>query len=78
MAWAHCGVGALTAGLYFLFARRAFRSRTAATLVGLACAAHPFWVINTPALNDGTMTAFLLALGVALLVGSLRRPSADS
>ena len=28
--WGQCGLGALTAGLYFLFARRAFRSLSVA------------------------------------------------
>src|SRR5262245_8373038 len=64
--WIQCGFGALTAALYFLFAHRAFRSRVAATLAGLFCAVHPFWVINTAALNDGTLTAFMLALALYL------------
>src|SRR5271165_6521827 len=33
--WAQCGLGALTAGLYFLFALRAFRSLFVATLTGV-------------------------------------------
>jgi hypothetical protein len=66
--WIQCALGALTAGLYFLFAQRAFRSRVVATLAGLLCAVHPFWVINTAALNDGTVTTFLLALVLYLSV----------
>src|SRR5436309_5626388 len=66
--WIQCGLGALTAGLYFLFAYRAFRSRVVATLAGLLCAVHPFWVINTAALNDGTVTTFVLALVLYLCV----------
>jgi hypothetical protein len=60
--WAQCGLGALTAGLYFLFARRAFRNLIVATLAGLFCALHPFWVIDTAALADGTLISFLVAL----------------
>jgi 4-amino-4-deoxy-L-arabinose transferase-like glycosyltransferase len=65
--WVQCGLGALTAGLYFLFARRVFGNRTAATLAGLFGALHPFWVIDTAAVADGTVATFLLAL--ALFVG---------
>ena len=65
--WVQCGLGALAAGLYFLFARLAFRARPAATLAGLFCALYPYWIINTAALNDGTVTAFMLA--AALLLG---------
>src|SRR5262245_18325454 len=45
--WAQCVLGTLTAGLYFLVARRAFPSRLAALLAGLLCAVHPFWIVNT-------------------------------
>ncbi|HEY7156245.1 MAG TPA: hypothetical protein VH575_19925 [Gemmataceae bacterium] len=62
MRWLQCGLGALTAGLYFLFARRAFRNLLVATLAGLLCALHPFWVLDTAALADGTTATFLLAL----------------
>ena len=62
MRWTQCGLGTLTAGLYFLFARRAFRHRAVATLAGLLCALHPFWVIDTPTLDDGVLASFLLAL----------------
>jgi 4-amino-4-deoxy-L-arabinose transferase-like glycosyltransferase len=67
--WIQCGLGALAAGLYFLFARLAFRSRPVATLAGLLCALYPYWIINTAALNDGTLTAFTLA--AALCLGAL-------
>ena len=60
--WIQCGLGALTAGFYFLFARRAFRSLTAGLLVGLLCALHPFWVVNTAALDDGVLASFLVSL----------------
>jgi hypothetical protein len=66
--WGQCGLGALTAGLYFLFARRAFRSRLVAGLTGLFCALHPFWVIDTAALDDGVLASFLL--GAALFFGA--------
>jgi hypothetical protein len=59
--WIQCGLGALTAGLYFLFARRAFRSRFVGLLAGLFCALYPFWVIGTAELTDGVLTSFLLA-----------------
>jgi hypothetical protein len=68
MRWLQCVLGTLTAGLYFLFARRAFQSRAVAFLTGLLCAVHPFWVLDTPTLADGVTTTFLLAL--ALLLGA--------
>jgi hypothetical protein len=52
----------LTAGLYFLFARRAFNSTAVGLLAGILTAIYPFWVVNTAAINDGTLTAFLLAI----------------
>jgi hypothetical protein len=60
--WAQCLLGVLTAGLYFLIARRAFPSRFVAVLAGLLCASHWFWIISTPALNDGVLATFLLAV----------------
>jgi 4-amino-4-deoxy-L-arabinose transferase-like glycosyltransferase len=62
MRWLQCGLGALTAGLYFLFARRAFRSSLVGVLAGLLCALHPFWILDTAALADGVTATFLLAL----------------
>src|SRR5207248_9276343 len=67
--WIQCAVGALTAGLYFLFGRRAFDSRLVATLAGLLTALHPFWIINTAAINDGTPVAFVL--GLVLFLGTV-------
>jgi hypothetical protein len=64
--WVQCGLGALTAGLYFLFARRVFGNRAVATLAGLFAALHPFWVIDTATVADGTLTSFLLALALFL------------
>jgi len=66
--WGQCILGALTAGLYYLFARRAFRSLAVGALAGMLCALHPFWVVDTAAINDGTLTSFLV--GLALFVGS--------
>jgi hypothetical protein len=60
--WVQCVLGALTAGLYFLIARRAFPSRLVAVLAGLLCAFHPFWIASTPALSDGVLATFLLAV----------------
>ncbi len=66
--WGQCLLGALTAGLYYLFARRAFRSLAVGTLAGVLCALHPFWIVNAAAINDGTLVSFLV--GLALFVGS--------
>lgn len=64
--WLQCGLGALTAACYFLFARRAFWSLGVATLAGLFCALHPFWIVNVAQLEDGVVAGFLLGLCVAL------------
>src|SRR5262245_18842764 len=66
--WVQCVLGSLTAGLYFLFAFVAFRSTPVALLAGLFGALHPFWIINTAAIDDGVLATFLLAL--ALFLGS--------
>jgi 4-amino-4-deoxy-L-arabinose transferase-like glycosyltransferase len=60
--WTQCVLGALTAGLYFLIARRAFPSRLVAVVAALLCAIHPFWIANTPEINDGVLATFLLAV----------------
>jgi hypothetical protein len=60
--WLQCGFGTATAGLYFLFARRAFRSRAVGVLAGLAVAVHPFAVISCAEIQDGVLASFLLAL----------------
>jgi Dolichyl-phosphate-mannose-protein mannosyltransferase len=70
--WIQCGLGVLTAGLYFLFARRAFYSRTVALLTGLFCAVYPFWVISTAEINDGVLTSFLLGLCLYLAVRAIQ------
>jgi hypothetical protein len=59
--WGQCGLGALAAAFYFLFARRAFGSRLVAILAGIFCAVHPFWVIDTATLDDGVISTFLLS-----------------
>src|SRR5581483_5718624 len=64
--WIQCGLGALTAVFYFLFALRAFGSLTVATLTGLLCAFHPFWIVNTAEVADGILASFLLALTMLL------------
>jgi hypothetical protein len=66
--WIQCGLGSLTAGLYFLFALAAFRSRLVALLAGLLGALHPFWIINTAEIDDGVLATFLLA--VVLFLGA--------
>jgi hypothetical protein len=75
MRWIQGGLGALTAGLYFLFARRAFSSSLVATLVGLLCAIHPFWIFDTPTLADGVVATFLL--GLVLLLGTRASQTSD-
>jgi 4-amino-4-deoxy-L-arabinose transferase-like glycosyltransferase len=64
--WAQVALGALTAGLYFLFVRRAFGFPLVATIAGLFAALHPFWIIATAELNDGVLAAFQLALVLVL------------
>jgi 4-amino-4-deoxy-L-arabinose transferase-like glycosyltransferase len=66
MRWFQCGLGTLTAGLYFLFARRAFRSSLVAVFSGVLCAVHPFWILDTATLTDGVTATFLLALALFL------------
>jgi 4-amino-4-deoxy-L-arabinose transferase-like glycosyltransferase len=64
--WGQCILGAVTAGCYFFFARRAFRNNLVPFLAGLFCALHPFWIINTGEINDGVLVTFLLAFALAL------------
>ncbi len=66
LRWTQAALGALTAGLYFLFAWRAFRSNTVALLTGLFCALWPFWIINVAEVEDGTLTACTLAAVLVL------------
>jgi hypothetical protein len=60
--WIQAGFGALTAGLYYVIALIGFRSRIVALPSGLFSAVHPFWIVNTAAIDDGTTATFLLAL----------------
>lgn len=64
--WAQCLLGTLTAVFYFLFARIAFGNPLVALLAGLACALHPYWIINTAEVDDGVLASFLLAACVFL------------
>ena len=59
---AQCIIGALTAGLYFAFARSAFRSLSVALVAGTFCAVNPFGIINCGELSDGVLSSFLLAM----------------
>jgi hypothetical protein len=64
--WLQAGLGAATAAVYFLFARRAFQSRLVGALAGLLCAVHPFWIVNTAEIADGVLATFLLAACIYL------------
>src|SRR5262249_22618708 len=63
--WIQAGLGAMTAGLYYVISLVAFRSRVVAVLAGLFCAVNPFWIVSTAAINDGAMATFLLALALS-------------
>lgn len=72
--WIQGGLGALTAGLLYLAAARAFGSRLAALLAGVLAAVYPFWVADTAQLADGAVATFLMA--VCLCLGSgFHRPA---
>jgi hypothetical protein len=64
--WIQSGLGALTAGLYYITARVAFRSRTVGLIAGAFCVFHPFWIVSTAAIADGTLATFLLAFALFL------------
>jgi hypothetical protein len=66
--WAQLGLGTLTAGFYFLFARRAFRSLLVGLLAGLFAAINPFSIVDTATIDDGVLASFALA-GCLLLGG---------
>ena len=70
--WVQAALGALTAGLYFLFARRAFHSLYVATLAGLFCALHPFWIIDVG--RFGGRDARLVFVGVQPVSRGARHP----
>lgn len=70
--WIQCVLGGLTAGLYYLFAVRAFWYRGVAVLAGLFCALHPFWIVNVAEIQDGVVTSFLLALTLYFGVAAIQ------
>jgi hypothetical protein len=76
--WGQCGLGTLTAALYFLFARRAFGSLFVATLTGIFCALHPFWVIDTATIDDGVLATFVLAAALFFGVRGVQASGAFS
>lgn len=67
--WVQAGLGSLTAGLLFVFARSALGGRGVGILTGLLAAAHPFWIINVAEIDDGVLVTFLLA--ACLVCGTL-------
>ena len=68
--WSQLVLGTLTAGFYFLFARRGFRSLVVGSVAGLFAACHPFWIIATATLDDGILASFVLA-GCLLLASQV-------
>lgn len=74
--WIQAGLGALTAALYFLFARRAFRSLAVGTVAGLLAGLNPFWIISTATIDDATLASFALA-GCLLLAGQAGEQGGD-
>jgi 4-amino-4-deoxy-L-arabinose transferase-like glycosyltransferase len=66
MRWLQALLGTLTAGFYFLLARRAFDSAFVGFLTGIFCALNPFAVLNTAELQDGTLASFVVAAALYL------------
>jgi 4-amino-4-deoxy-L-arabinose transferase-like glycosyltransferase len=64
--WLQVGLGTLTAGFYFFFARRAFRSLLVGVLAGVLAGLDPFWIVSVSAVADGVVAAFLLGLVLML------------
>jgi hypothetical protein len=64
--WTQVALGALTAVLYFLFARRAFRSALVGLVAGLLVALNPFGIIATATIDDGILASFALAGAIYL------------
>jgi 4-amino-4-deoxy-L-arabinose transferase-like glycosyltransferase len=64
--WLQALLGTLTAGLYFLLARRAFDNSLVGLLAGVFCALNPFAIINVAELQDGALASFLLATALYL------------
>jgi hypothetical protein len=71
--WVQCGLGALTAVFYFLFARLVFSSNLVGLLAGLLTAINPFWILNVAELQDGTVATFLVASCLFLGTASTQR-----
>jgi len=76
--WVQVGLGAFTAMLYFLIARRAFASVVVGLLAGLGAAFYPFWVINVAELQDGVLATFLIALVLDLAITAGQKAGALS
>lgn len=70
--WLQAALGALTAGLVFVFARKALGGLLVALLAGLLAAGHPFWIINSAEIADGVLVTFLLAACLAFGTLSLQ------
>ena len=68
-----CGLGALTAAFYYLFARLVFGSSFVGLLAGLLTAINPFWILNVAEIQDGTLASFLLASCLFLGTAATRR-----
>jgi hypothetical protein len=64
--WIQAGLGAISAGLYYVIALLAFRNRIVAFLTGLFCVGHPFWIVSAATIDDGAVATFLLALTLFL------------
>jgi 4-amino-4-deoxy-L-arabinose transferase-like glycosyltransferase len=77
--WLQAGLGALSAGFLFLFGCVAFQNRLTGILAGLLAALHPFWVVNTVAVTDGTLAVFLMSAVLAFgVLGSQRHSMSAS
>jgi 4-amino-4-deoxy-L-arabinose transferase-like glycosyltransferase len=64
--WLQVVLGTLTAGFYFLLARRAFDSTFVGFLAGVFCALNPFAVLNAAEVQDGVLASFAVAASLYL------------
>jgi hypothetical protein len=62
LRWGQAVLGSVTVGMYYLFARVAFRSRAVALLTGIFCALDPAWIVMPTALSETTLLTFVLSL----------------
>lgn len=62
--WIQAALGGLTAALYFLFARRAFRHTGVGLLAGLLVALNPFAIFAVAGIDDGVLASFALAVAL--------------